>query len=248
MATRSDTIASSRLRRLARRADEPKQTSERPEPAAAETCELCGEPIASDHRHLVDLSTRGLLCICRACTLLFDSRAAGGGQRRLVPDRRLGIEGFVLDEALWQRLGIPVDMAFFFRSSQAGRVVAFYPGPAGATESLLELAAWEELEAANPVLAELEEDVEALLVNRAGGDRGGHWLVPIDACYDLVGLMRTHWEGLSGGQEVWRRIDAFFERLRARARAVDRKGVRQPSNDPAAGAAGQGKEPAWGTT
>ena len=41
----------------------------------------------------------------------------------------------------------------------------------GPTESLLELDAWQALEAANPVLAQMEPDVEALLVNRARGAR-----------------------------------------------------------------------------
>jgi hypothetical protein len=247
MSAPSGTLASSRLRRLAqssRQAREPEEPGT--QAPATENCELCGDLIASEHRHLVDLSTRGLLCICRACTLLFDSRAAGGGHYRLVPDRRLRIEDFELDEALWQNLRIPVEMAFFFRSSQAERVVAFYPGPAGATESQLDLAAWRELEAVNPILGELEEDVEALLVNRAEDAHGGQWLVPIDDCYDLVGLMRTYWKGLSGGQEVWAEIRAFFERLAGRAKTVDR-GNRQRSNAPAAATAGHRKEPAWGT-
>ena len=55
---------------------------------------------------------------------------------------------------MWDELHIPVEMAFFFTSSQTGRVAAFYPGPMGATESLLELRAWDALAAANPVLAE----------------------------------------------------------------------------------------------
>jgi hypothetical protein len=86
----------------------------------------------------------------------------------------------------------------------------------GATESLLELETWRELEEANPVLRELDDDVEALLVNRAGGRRQ-HSLVPIDDCYALAGVMRTHWKGFGGGAEVWREIDAFFDRLRERA-------------------------------
>ena len=49
---------------------------------------------------------------------------------------------------------------------------AYYPSPMGPTESLLELDAWAALEAANPVLATLEPDVEALLVNRRAA-RGG---------------------------------------------------------------------------
>jgi len=241
----SATLGPSRLRRLARRP----RVEERPAPTG-EQCELCGERLPPEHRHLVDLSSRALMCACRACTLLFDHRAAGGGHYRLVPDRRLRIVDLELDDALWDRLRIPVEMAFFFRSTQAERTVAFYPGPAGATESLLDLEAWRELEAANPVLEELEPDVEALLVSRAG-DRRGHWLVPIDECYDLVGLIRTHWSGLSGGQAVWTEIGRFFERLDGRAKAVTRDGAAErpggaaerPSGTTAAVVAGNdGKE------
>jgi Family of unknown function (DUF5947) len=241
--TRSDTVASSRLRRLAQRRGDQERSAE--QPAAEERCELCGEPIPPEHRHLVDLSSRALLCSCRPCSLLFDHKGAGGGRYRLIPDRRLRIADFELDDSLWQSFRIPVDMAFFFHNSQVERVVAFYPGPMGATESQLELTAWEDLAAANPLLGELEADVEALLVNRAGEARD-HWLVPIDDCYDLVGLIRTNWRGLSGGQEVWTQIGAFFERLGRQAKVVDREGRRQRPSEPAAHA-GDGKEPTWGT-
>jgi hypothetical protein len=113
-------------------------------------------------------------------------------------------------------------MAFFFRRSDLGRTVAFYPSPLGATESLLELHAWEELEARNPVLASLEPDVEALLVNRTGEARD-HWLVGVDRCYALVGLIKTRWKGLAGGQEVWEEIAAFFGELRAEAEIVTKE-------------------------
>lgn len=239
MSSTRDTLASSRLRQLAQRPpqEEPQQGAEQEQ----EFCELCGAPVPPEHRHVVDLSSRSLMCACRPCGLLFDSKAAAGGRLRLVPDRRIHIEGFELDEALWADLRIPVDMAFFFESTQAGRVVAFYPGPMGATESQLELGAWEELMAGNPVLAELEPDVEALLVNRARG-ASGHWIVPIDECYDLVGLIRTHWNGLSGGQVVWTEISSFFERLERRAKSVDREGKRQRPSQPVASAAGNIKE------
>ena len=134
---------------------------------------------------------------------------------------------FDLDEALWESLRLPVEIAFFFHSTPAGRVVAFYPSPLGATESLLELAAWDELAARNPVLAELEPDVEALLVHRANGAHE-HWLVPVDRCYALVGLIRTRWKGFGGGKEVWDEIDEFFAELRRRGRAVTRTGARSP--------------------
>ncbi|MGH2761740.1 MAG: DUF5947 family protein [Thermoleophilaceae bacterium] len=179
-----------------------------------ERCDLCGEPIPSQHRHLFDLSTRELMCACQACRILFERPAAGGAgaHYRLVPDRRLALDDFVMDEAAWARLRIPVDMAFFFFSSEDGRVQAFYPGPMGATESQLELDAWEDLELDNPVLATLEPDVEALLVNRARG-ASMHLVVPIEDCYRLAGLIRTRWRGLSGGEEVWREIERFFEEV-----------------------------------
>jgi hypothetical protein len=211
MAARPPSPSSSRLGRLAQR------PPSAPPAAEDEHCDLCGVPIGDDHRHLLDLEAQALRCACRACSVLFDRPAAGGGHYRLVPDRRLCLTGFELDDLAWERLRIPVDMAFFFHSSPRGQVVAFYPGPMGATESLLGLDAWSDLERTNPVLAEMAPDVEALLVNRARGART-HWLVPIEDCYQLVGLIRTHWKGLSGGQQVWLEIERFFAELDRRSR------------------------------
>ena len=182
-----------------------------------EHCELCGAPVPEAHRHLVDLDSQRMLCACRPCSLLFGRRGAGGGHLRLVGERRVRLDHFELSSAAWERLRIPVDIAFFFRSSRASRVMAFYPGPMGATESLLELESWEELERANPVLATMEPDVEALLVDRARGS-ARQWLVPIDDCYRLVGVIRTRWRGFGGGKEVWLEIESFFEELDRSAR------------------------------
>ena len=189
--------------------------------AAQERCELCGAPIAAEHRHLLDLAKRELMCACRPCSLLFASDAASAGHYRLVGDRRLRIDDLELDDASWEELRLPVEMAFFFHNSSAGRVQAYYPSPMGPTESLLALEAWTALEDANPVLATLVPDVEALLVNRARGARG-HWIVPIDDCYSLVGLIRTRWRGLTGGAEVWRELGRFFEELDRRAKPASR--------------------------
>jgi hypothetical protein len=203
--------------RLAKLAQGPRirQLPAKPAPNAAEHCDLCAAPVPPGHRHLVDLKDRRMLCACRACALLFDSAAAGGGHLRLVPTRRRRLAEFVLDDAQWARLRIPVDMAFFFRNTEAERVSAFYPSPAGPTESLLELDAWTELEANNPILIEMEPDVEALLVSHARQMRE-HWLVPIDDCYDLVGLIRNRWRGFDGGEEVWTEINRFFDDLTTR--------------------------------
>jgi len=207
-------LANSRLRALAQRPSggaAAAQTDER--------CELCNAPISSAHRHLLELSSRELLCACRPCALLFDREGSGAGQYKLVPERCLRLDDFVMSEPLWEELRIPVDMAFFFHSTAQGRVLAYYPGPMGPTESQLELGAWRELEQVNPILAELEADVEALLVNRTRGARR-QWLVPLDDCYSLVGLIRLHWRGLTGGKEVWQEIDGFFNGLDARARSA----------------------------
>jgi hypothetical protein len=194
--------------------------SARAREAELERCELCGEPIPEEHRHVLDLGERQLRCACRACALLFDRPGAGAGRYRAVGDRHLRLDGFVLDDLLWEELRLPVDIAFFFRHSGEGRVVAFYPGPMGATESLLQLRAWQELVAANPVLETLEPDVEALLVHRALGARR-QWLVPIDACYALVGLIRTRWKGLTGGKDVWLALGRYFDDLDRRSRPVE---------------------------
>jgi len=211
MAARGPTLASPRLRRLAQR---PIETAQQPQGH----CALCGLPIPREPRHVLNLETRELLCACRSCSLLFDRRAAGGGHFRLVPDRRLVLGHFELSDLTWEQLRIPVDIAFFFISSAAERVMAFYPSPMGATESRLELATWQEVERANPVLESLEPDVEALLVNRAKGARR-HWLVPVEDCYRLVALIRTRWRGFTGGKEVWTGIDGFFADLDRRARS-----------------------------
>ncbi|HEY2768897.1 MAG TPA: DUF5947 family protein [Solirubrobacteraceae bacterium] len=182
-------------------------------------CELCNAPIPAVHRHMLELSSRELLCTCRPCSVLFDREGAGAGRYKLVPERRLRLDDFAIDDLTWEQLRIPVDMAFFFHSTTAERVLAYYPGPMGPTESQLELSAWDEIERANPILAELEPDVEALLVNRIG-ERHGHWLVGLDDCYGLVGLIRMRWKGLSGGSEVWREIERFFSELDSRSRSA----------------------------
>jgi hypothetical protein len=217
MPTPTATSARSRLAQLARPAGDIAAAA-RGEPEE-EHCELCGAPMPSAHRHLLELSSRELVCACRPCALLFDRDGAGGGRYKLVPERRLALEDFTMNEQAWEELRIPVDIAFFFHSSAARRVLAYYPGPMGPTESQLQLSSWHELQAANPILGELEVDVEALLVNRVRGARR-QWLVPLDECYRLVGLIRMRWRGLTGGREVWRELDRFFEELDRRARSA----------------------------
>jgi hypothetical protein len=199
------------------------QGQRRPEPAgwaaeAAERCDLCTEPVPPDHGHLVDLKARNLLCACRGCYLLFTASGSGGVRYRAVPDRYVALSGEQLSTEQWNSLQIPVGVAFFFVNSSLDRVAAFYPGPAGATESELPLETWEQVVAANPVLQSLQPDVEAFLVRaRPGGSGSDCFIVPIDACYELVGHLRKLWKGFDGGRPAHQAMDTFFEKVRGRA-------------------------------
>jgi hypothetical protein len=196
-----------------------RETRPREIPRAGEVCELCSEIIPDDHGHLVDLAARSLLCACRGCYLLFLSEGSGGTHFKSVPDRYLDFSDIQLSPEQWDNLQIPVSVAFFFLNSSLGRVAAFYPGPAGATESELPLETWSEVRTANPRLSTLQPDVEALLV-RARANQGGTecYIVPIDVCYELVGHLRRMWRGFDGGTEAKAKLDAFFDDIKAKVR------------------------------
>lgn len=186
-------------------------------PAAVEHCELCSLALAPVHRHLLEMASRQVVCACDACALRFPPEAHA--KFTLIPRDARALPGFEMTDAQWDDLALPIGLAFFVRQTPGGAVVARYPSPAGVTESLLPLSAWDALGEANPVLERMEPDVEALLVNRVGEARD-YFLAPIDTCYELAGLVRLHWRGLSGGTEVWQEIGAFFDRLRAHARPL----------------------------
>jgi Family of unknown function (DUF5947) len=187
--------------------------------APMERCEMCGRELAADHEHLVEPANRRLICSCEACAILFDGRS--GTKYKRVPRRVLFLRDFQMTDGQWDGLMVPIEMAFFFKSTPHGKVIALYPSPAGPTESLLSLDTWGDIEQANPVLREMEADATALLVNRVGQVRGitpaEYYLAPIDECYKLVGLIRSQWRGLSGGTEVWLGIGAFFSALKKKA-------------------------------
>jgi hypothetical protein len=177
---------------------------------------MCGAWVAPDHRHVVDTVDRSWKCLCTPCFLLFSDPAAAAGRYRQVSSRYAALPGLQLSDADWDALSIPVSLAFFFQNSSLGRTVAFYPGPGGATESLLPLDAWQRIVSANPALGELAPDVEAVLV-RQRRDGVDCYVVPIDACYELVGRLRLHWSGFDGGAEARAHIDNFFADVRRRA-------------------------------
>lgn len=191
-------------------------------PSTAERCEMCSLELAASHQHLLEPSSRKLMCACEACAILFSNQ--GQTKYKRVPRRIRFLADFRMTDSQWDGLMMPINMAFFFKSTPLGRVAALYPSPAGATESLLSFDTWDEIAHENPVLESMEADVEALLVNRIGHARGfsnpEYYLAPIDECFKLVGLIRSRWQGLSGGTEVWREIGQFFMELKARSPQV----------------------------
>jgi hypothetical protein len=178
-------------------------------PRKGQSCEFCSEELAAEHRHVLEISTRKIVCACTACALRFEN---GVGKWKLIPRNPRRLSGFQMTADQWEALSLPINLAFFCHSTPIGKVIALYPSPAGATESLLPLYNWEMLTAQNPSLKEMTPDVEALLANRLN-ERGEYYIAPIDLCYELVGLIRLHWRGLSGGERVWEEIKVFFDRL-----------------------------------
>jgi hypothetical protein len=176
---------------------------------SGECCDSCGVSLAVGHDHQFEPSARRVRCVCVRC-------AGQAGAWRAIPRTVRSLPAFQMTDAQWDELTIPISLAFFSYCSPAGRVVAFYPGPAGAAESTMGLESWSEILEANPEIDAMQPDVEALLVNRVGATRE-YFLVPIDECYRLVGLIRSQWRGLSGGSLVWGEITAFFDVLRAKA-------------------------------
>lgn len=216
----------------------------RPRQHAGARCELCGEEIGERHHHLLhlgdphrsglhksgltpsleqtalqpdavpQLSGRKIVCGCEACAILFSDPAAGGYRRIPTDIRALG--DFRMDDVQWEELSIPINMAFFCRSGNGSEPVAFYPSPGGATQANVGAESWRQIVEQNAPLQRMASDVEALLVNRLSRPHE-YFIVPIDECYRLIGLIRTQWRGFSGGKDVWESISGFFTSIRNRA-------------------------------
>jgi hypothetical protein len=180
--------------------------------AGLEYCDLCGVTIPEDHRHLLHLVERRIVCSCEACW----GMRAGEGDYRPVGNRTLWLSELEIPDDLWASFQIPIGLAFFMASTVTNCVVAMYPSPAGATESELHFESWNRMTALNPILAGMEPDVEGLIVNRLS-DPPAYAIAPIDSCYALTGTVKASWEGISGGGAVEHAVAGFFERLRERA-------------------------------
>jgi hypothetical protein len=177
-----------------------------------ERCELCGAVLAPEHPHLLERKARRVACSCRACALLFFDQPNGHYLR--IPERVLRLNDFAFSDLEWDAMMLPIGLVFFVRD-EAGQIGAFYPGPAGIVESLVAVDRCGEQFAAHPLLSAMQPEVEALLVNRIGANHAC-FLVPIDECFRLAGLIRQNWHGLSGGSPVWAAVAGFFDELQQR--------------------------------
>jgi hypothetical protein len=176
--------------------------------AALERCELCSAVLGGEHRHVLDERSDTPLCVCRACSLLFEREAAGAGHYRLVPGGRRRLQGVPTD-----LLDVPVGLAFFVKDDN-GRVLAHYPSPLGTTQSAVDADTWAEIERRAPALLAMRPRVQALLVRttpRGAGEQ--QWILPVDECYRLVAVIRMHWSGIAGGPALWREVARFFADL-----------------------------------
>jgi hypothetical protein len=182
---------------------------EGPQPIEA-NCDICGTSMPEEHRHLLQLEERSLMCVCESCYAL----RSGDAEFRPTGSRVVWLDGFGMPDELWARFGIPIGLAFFLRTGDG--VVAMYPSPAGATESELEMGAWQELVRRNPELESLATESEVLIVDRLARPPR-HAIAPTDDAYRLVGMIKAGWSGISGGPGVREAVDEFFDGLRERA-------------------------------
>ena len=189
-----------------------------------ERCDLCSEVIRAHprHEHLLERDRQQVACSCTPCALLFPVDA----ERRYlrIPKDVYRLDGFAMSEDQWDQLAIPVRMAYIQLHTTSGQPRAYYPSPAGATESLLSLDGWDELVRANPSLRRMHAGVEALLINRIGEARE-HYIAPIDRCFELVGLIRINWRGLSGGTDAWQRVADYFAAMHKQSLAMEASAV-----------------------
>jgi hypothetical protein len=194
-------------------------------PPPGERCDFCATPVAPEHGHLIELSARRILCACRPCAIVFEPQGAAQGKYRTIPTRYRELTAFAIGDEEWEALQLPIGLAFFFYNSLEERTVAFYPSPAGAIESLLPLETWSRIAAREPALGTIQPDVEAIVVRRSR-ERCEAFVVPIDSAYELVGTIRSSWKGFDGGEEAREKIEAYFERLRARSGSKTSAGAR----------------------
>ena len=177
----------------------------------AERCDLCGTSLPDDHRHMLNIVERAIVCTCESCWAL----RSGDVEYRPVGSRTVWLPELDVPDDVWAGFQIPIGLAFFMYSTTSECIVAMYPSPAGATESELHFNTWNRVIELNPDLR-LEPDIEGLIANRMA-EPAVYAIAPIDRCYELTGAIKASWSGISGGAGVEQAVARFFDDLRAKA-------------------------------
>lgn len=198
--------------------------------AASERCDFCASEIKGEHRHLIEPGSKSVACACNICVLTSSSlrkiTSQGAFHYKIIPELYSVVSDFVMPEEVWASLSIPVDMAFFVYSSTKEDLEVFFPSPLGPIQSELSQHSKSLLKTMNPIIKVLSHednrDALALLVNRTETS-SEYFLIPIDQCYKLIGLMRKNWRGFGGGKEMHVMIAQFFQELRSKSKEYARK-------------------------
>jgi hypothetical protein len=175
----------------------------------AAVCEICAAPLGDPHGHAVELQREQARCVCQACALLFRDSPS---RFRTVPDR---VQRLTISDEEWASLQLPVQLSYLILREQRCR--AFHPSPAGAIEAAVADEAWSTLLLHHPQLQSLAPQVEALLSYQKRGSAGVRFIVPVDACWELLRLVQRSWRGFSGG-DVGPAIEGFLAGIEQRRR------------------------------
>ena len=181
---------------------------------------MCAEPIGEEHQHVVDLESRGLMCTCRACYLLFTARATPQLRYRAVPDRYLSFPDLAFGAGQWDELRDPGRAGVLLPQLRArtGRSRSTRARPAPPSPS----CRW----GLGPDRRRPTRAGHARARRRgAAGPRArptasGRRVLP-GADRRLLRAGRAAadvWRGFDGGQEARAAIDAFFADVAARSR------------------------------
>src|SRR5579872_3961099 len=96
---------------------------------SVEQCEFCALPLGPEHRHLLEVAARKIVCACDPCALRFENVI---GRWKLIPRNIRLLTEFQMTDAQWDALALPINLVYFFLSTPDGKPVAMYPSPAGA--------------------------------------------------------------------------------------------------------------------
>ena len=179
-----------------------------PQPIEAD-CDLCGTSMPEDHRHLLELEERRIVCVCESCWALRSGEAqycppARGSSCSTTSTCPTSCGRGCASRSAW-----PSSFARTTASWRSTRAPPARPSPSS------ELEAWDELVGRNGVVGDIERDSEALVVDKLN-DGIQAAIVPTDEAYRMVGLVKANWQGISGGQGVPAAVAGFFDELRAR--------------------------------